>query len=161
MAGTVVTYDAIINLQTAVQGLSLVLPGGGTLPTTRVYARKILTDCNVTLPCVIIALGPMPPVEEPGLNLRDDWDTPLIVAIVAAGNQNYALDSETEALLLWEQRTRRLVNNVRVTGTYGDSTLKQCRWQPWPVAQLGLWETANLWVQGGFAHVITREPRTT
>lgn len=155
-----VYYDVIAAVQTAIQGLSLLLPDTTVLPSARVYKRKVLTDRNMTLPAVCVFMPPAGEMADGGTNESDDWGHAVGVAIIAASNQDYELDSDDDYLLTWRQRIRRLFHNVRLAG-FTAVRQKTCRWEPAAVIEYGAWQEDNLWVQGGIVRVPTREPRTT
>src|SRR5262245_33457760 len=91
-------YDSILGLKAVVEGLGLDgLPNADPLPPERVYAREALSDRGVQLPCVVIALAPMPEVRDIGdstpAGRGDNWiGYPSIVAVLAAQNQDLTLD---------------------------------------------------------------------
>lgn len=153
-------YDCLEGVQAVIQGLSLALPGGGTLPSARVYLRKVLTDRGgVTLPCVLVAPGPVPESLEEGTTAADDLGYPCLVAVVAAGNADLAIDADHE--LLWRQQIRKALHFKRPSALTSALSvpLKRVVWEPYPVLDLTLFQQQNLWVSAALVRVVTREVR--
>lgn len=150
-------YQCCQQVQAAIQGLALPLPAGGTLPSGRVYLRKVLTDRDVTLPAVIVFLPPMAEAALGGTNERDDWGYPVGVAIVSPSNADYGLDTDDEEYLRWRELIRKAFHEKR--GITTPAEVYRTLWEPAPVIDYGAWEAQNLWVQGGVIRCVTREAR--
>jgi hypothetical protein len=148
-------YQILQAVQTAIQALSLELPSAGTLPAGQVYLRKVLTDRDVTAPCVIVFQPPAAESMLDGTNERDDTGYPVGIAIVSVSNQDYAFDSDDDPYAKWRQRIRRRFNNVRIAV----DQVYRCLWEPSPLIDYGLWQQSNIWVQGGVIRVVNRETR--
>jgi hypothetical protein len=154
---TSIYYQVLQAVQSAIQGLNLVLPDASVLPASRVYLYKLLTDRAITLPCVIVFQPPVPETMPGGTNERDDTGYPVGVGILAASNQDYDLDSDDDPFIKWRQRIRRKFNEQRIVV----DQVYRCLWEPSPLIDYGLWEQGNLWVQGGIVRVLNRESRDT
>ena len=150
-------YTILTAARTAIRGLTLTLPDATTLPSARVYLRKVLTDRNTTLPCVIVFMPPAPETVAPFGNNLDEIGYAVGVCIIAASNQDYELAAGDEKFLKWRQQVRRLFHDQRLAGTGG----YRCTWEPAPVLSMGDWLERNLWVQGGIVRARQHENRDT
>lgn len=113
-----VLYRAMQDIQSAIQGAIT----GGTLvglSGDNVVIQKVPNDRNQSLPCVIIA----PSGEEnlsTGVNDQDDVTYNILVALVAADNQDQTANYEQE--LNWRQNIRRLFHMKQLGPLTAEST---------------------------------------
>jgi hypothetical protein len=140
---TAVWYRVTLAVQSVIQGMNLVLPDASTLPSARVYCRKLLTDRNTTAPFVMVALGGLEATED-YTNERDRYGYPVTVAIAVPSNQDFALDTDDEEYLRMREHILRRFREQRLS-TVGEVT--HCKVEPLPVLDPELWKS-NLWVQG-------------
>lgn len=154
-----VHYQCLTGIQTVIQGLALTgLSGATPLPNDRVYMRKLPTERQLTLPCVVVSLVPMPETLEGTLNNSDDYGYPCCVTIIAANNQDLTVE---EPELKWREQIKQAFNNKRPAAlqTAVSVPLLPCKWEPMAVLDLNLFKDANLFVSAAVVRVRTRELR--
>lgn len=152
-------YEALLGVQATVQGLNLTgIPAHVALHPASVVLRKLPTDRNLSIPCVIVSLVPMPESLEGTLNNSDDYGYPCMVTIVNANNQDLTV---AEPELKWREQIKQAFNNKRPDALVAAVSvpLRPCRWEPAPVLDLNLFQQANLFVSAAIVRVITRELR--
>jgi hypothetical protein len=156
-------YACLYGIQADIQGLNLtgLTPGGNPLPSSQVIVRKLPSDRNLTLPCVLVTLVPMPESEEPGTNVSDDYGYPSMATIVTANNQDLTVE---DVELYWRQLIRGVFNHKKPAGIAAQLAAlgvpyKTTRWEPAPVLDLPLFKDQNLFVSAAVIRVVTRELR--
>src|SRR5260370_19222109 len=94
MAQQSIWFALTIFTQQTIQAMNLPVIGGGTLPNAQVYARRIITDRDTTLPAIVVA-----PWEVETEELGDFEDLegiyPVMAAFYTASNQDYTLVDDT------------------------------------------------------------------
>lgn len=154
-------YDALAGLKTAVENLALTgLTNATPLPAGRVYLRELLSDRNVTLPCVVVSLAPMPEGREIQDNTANQVSYPCLVAILAPANQDLALE---QVKLQWRQEIEDVFDFKQppelLDALSDELTLRRTEWQPLDVIDLAAFQDKNLFVSAAIVWVIVLKPR--
>ncbi len=121
MPADAVVYRAMLDIQTAIQGA---ITGGSLtgINGANVVIEKTPTDRQRSLPAVVIYhLGEQYPTT--GLNDRDDVIYQILVALIAADNQE--LTANLELYSNWRQNVRRLFHMKRLAPQTTESVI--CR----------------------------------
>lgn len=161
-SGTTAVYEQILTaVQAAVQNLDLTGVSDSNVMLLKVPTDRIRDLPSTRFPAVIVA-----PTEsiryDAGTNRRDDIIYPVLVAAVAADNQDQT--SLRARYLKWSQDVRRRFH-LPAQGTVEDpfasiTEVVSCEVDPRPVVDPPNWIAANLWVSGWVLRVRTRESRT-
>ncbi len=122
MAAVELHLRCIEAVQSAIQTMALT-----GLASAQVYAKKLPTDRDVTLPAVIVSY---PPNEGErlagGVHNKTDVGFPVLVTFLKADNQDMAL-AGAENMALWRRSVLLHFHNERLTGV---SEVNYCTVEP-------------------------------
>jgi hypothetical protein len=117
-----------------IQGRGLTA-GGVPLPAAQVYARKVFSDRNTTLPFLMAVRGPHERIE-PGSFEDHEWLLPVLVGHCFASNQDLELNEDEDA---WRQDViETFANQPRPEITLPGVDVNSCDIDPQPVLDLTL-----------------------
>ena len=151
MTDQAIHYQCLVAVHSTIAGLGL-----DGLAVDRVYKRKVLTDRNTVLQFVQVFFPPLAETDLGGTTGEDDFGYPVGVAVVDGDDADYELTEEQAKPVWWKQRIRGAFHAKRLQGV---PVSFYCLWEPAPVIDMGLWQTANIWVSGGIIRCVTRERR--
>lgn len=107
------------------------------LASAQVYAKKLPTDRDVTLPCVVCSY---PPNEAErmaaGTNQRTDVGLPVQVTILDADNQDLTIGTDAEKMAEWRRSILLHFHGQRLTGV---SEVHYCTVEPRQIVDLEAW----------------------
>lgn len=130
------------------------------LATAQIYQRKLPTDRGLTLPCVVVSYPPGGGEQIlPGTNTTEDIGYPVAVTILAAdaGNQDLAIDTESDQYALWRETIILHFLNQRLTGV---SEIYVCRIEPGTIMDPADFFERNVYAGGFIVRCIARQART-
>lgn len=140
-------------VQSEIQGLAL-----SGLPSAQVYAKKLPTDRDVTLPAVVCSLpGHAPEQLAGGLNQREDVGYPVLVTLIVAENQDLAINADADTHALWREKIVLHFHNQRLTGV---SEVFTCKVEPRAIVDMDAFLNRNLLAGSLLVRCLARMPRT-
>jgi hypothetical protein len=150
-----VLYRALSDVQSTIQGLSLSGISSGNVLLLKSLNDRALQSLASTLPAIVIAPLQEEMPRDAGLNDRDDITYNIAVAIVAADNQNQAVNYALE--LNWRENCRRAFHAKALGPLTTESVV--CWVRPQAVIHPDAWY-ANLFLSMLVVQAICREVRT-
>jgi len=155
MANDSVLYRVLQDVQATIQGMSLSSLSSGNVLLLKSINDRALSSIKNTLPAIVIAPLQEEMPRNAGLNDRDDVTYNVAVAIVAADNQDQAVNYALE--LNWRENCRRAFHAKQLGPSTTESVV--CWVKPQAVIHPEAWY-ANLFLSLMVIQCICREVRT-
>jgi hypothetical protein len=150
-----VLYRALSDVQSTIQGLSLSGISSANVLLLKSLNDRTLQSLSSTLPAIVIAPLQEELPHDAGLNDRDDITYNIVVAIVAADNQDQSVNYALE--LNWRENCRRAFHAKRLSPLTTESVV--CWIRPQAVIHPDAWY-ANLFLSMLVIQAVCREVRT-
>jgi hypothetical protein len=150
MAGNSNHYDAMVAIESLIDGLSLTGLTGGTVIQEVAWHQK--ETSGTTLP--FVSISPYGPESSGDANSsEDEVGYGILIAIIASPDIN-----TLEARLAWRQKIRRVIRNASLSGQTRNFNLIPA---PGPVVEPRAYFERNLYVSGIVVRALYEEPRST
>jgi hypothetical protein len=145
-----VLYQCLDAVRSRIQGLSL-----AGVQNDQVVIGKVPDDKNRSFPSILITPFQSESLNAAdGTNSRDDLGYPVLVAILAADNQDQQANLDT--YLVWREKIRQAFHNQRLPGV---SEIITTAVEPRNIVEPAAWFERNLFVSGLLLRFLSREPR--